>query len=137
MYEYIYILLVQKRGSSLLSPQSLTLSQYLFSGTHLVLVHVNSDMEQLVLGPNWPDLLFPLVLMLLMLAGSALADVIDTVIEQMICISMAVAIMKLAAGHGDFVGAAKYKCKYLVWVKINVGSAESVGTELQHTGLYN
>lgn len=49
--------------------------------------------------------------MLLMLAGSALADVIDTVIEQMICISMAVAIMKLAAGHGDFVGAAKYKCK--------------------------
>lgn len=37
-------LLVQNRGSSLPSPQSFTLLQYLFSGTQRPLLHVCSDM---------------------------------------------------------------------------------------------
>lgn len=40
---YLIDLLVQNLGSSLESPQSLTLSQNLLSGTHLPFVHVCSD----------------------------------------------------------------------------------------------
>lgn len=72
---------VQNRGSSLESPQSLTLSQNLFSCIHFPLVHVNSDIAQFVMGHIvWPDfgccccwsawgvsLLLPLLVLLLLL----------------------------------------------------------------------
>ncbi len=48
-------LLVQNLGSSLESPQSLTLSQYWFSWIHFPFVHVYSDMAHFVTGHNWPD----------------------------------------------------------------------------------
>lgn len=44
----------QNRGSSLLSPQSFTLSQNLFAATHCPLVHVYSASVHLDAVPKWP-----------------------------------------------------------------------------------
>lgn len=44
----------QSRGSSLLSPQSFTLSQNLFAATHFPLVHVYSAIVHLDAAPKWP-----------------------------------------------------------------------------------